>query len=96
MGAGDQEKAAVTERACDIDTVHLVDVPVQAPDQPRNRPPLGADAVSVTDVPDTNAVEQVVPQLIPVGFELTVPSLVPVRLTLRVNSGWKVAVTLRA
>jgi hypothetical protein len=79
-----------------METVHLVDVPEHAPDHPVNFPPLGADAVSVTDVPETNANAQVLPQLIPVGLDVTVPSFVPVLLTERVKIGWNVAVSERA
>jgi hypothetical protein len=42
---------AVTERACVIDTVHVDDEPLHAPDQPVNNEPDAGVAVSVTDVP---------------------------------------------
>lgn len=44
---------AVTLRAAVIDTVHFVEVPLQAPDQPTKREPVATDTESVTDVPDT-------------------------------------------
>jgi uncharacterized RmlC-like cupin family protein len=71
-------KFAVTVRAWDMVTLQVVFVPVQAPDQPANREPELAVAVRVTTVPEPNAAEQVDPQLIPVGDDVTVPDPVPV------------------
>lgn len=46
---------------------------VQAPDQPLNRDPDAAVAVSVTVDPPANNAVHVVPHEMPVGDELTVP-----------------------
>lgn len=43
----------MTLRTALIDTVHLVLVPVHAPDQPVKREPLATETVSVTEVPLT-------------------------------------------
>ena len=48
-------------------------VPVQSPDQPVNLEPAAAVAFNVTDAPSWKAAEQVVPQLIPVGLDVTLP-----------------------
>jgi hypothetical protein len=84
-------KVAVTDRAAVIETVQ-VPVPVQAPLQPANVEPLAAEAVSVTEVPLAKLALHVLPQLIPVGDELTVPVPVPARVTVRV---WVVALVLK-
>ena len=52
-------------------------VPEQAPDQPANIEPETGLAVRVTEVPWANEAEQVPPQLIPEGLEVTVPEPVP-------------------
>ena len=44
-------KFADTLRACVIDTVHVDDEPLHAPDHPVNTEPVAAEAVNVTDVP---------------------------------------------
>lgn len=44
---------AVTPRAADMDSTHVSDVPVQSPLHPVNTESVVAEAVSVTDVPDT-------------------------------------------
>lgn len=44
---------AVTPRTADIDSTHVSDVPVQSPLHPVNTESVVAEAVSVTDVPDT-------------------------------------------
>ena len=54
------------------------------PDQPVNTEPDVAAAVSVTEVPESYDVEQVAPQLIPVGDDVTVPEPIPLLLTVRV------------
>ncbi len=43
---------AVTLRAADIETVHVVPLPLHAPDQPENVYPELGDSVRVTLVPD--------------------------------------------
>src|SRR6185295_15531596 len=87
---------AVTLRACVIATVQPP-VPVHAPLQPANVEPLAAAAVSVTDAPEANVAEQVEPQLMPAGLDVTVPVPVPARVTVNRNpeGPLKVAVTLR-
>lgn len=64
----------------------IVTVPavVQLPDQPPNVEPDAGAAVNVTVVPLLSVVEQVLPQLIPVGLLVTVPVPVPARLTVSV------------
>ena len=61
----------------------IVTVPavVQLPDQPANVEPDAGIAVKVMAVPLFSVVEQVLPQLIPVGLLVTVPVPVPARLT---------------
>jgi len=88
---------AVTLRAAVSDVVQ-VPVPVQAPLQPANVEPLAAAAVSVTDVPLAKFALHVVPQLMPVGEDVTVPVPVPALVTLNANveALLKVAVTARA
>lgn len=72
-----------------------VDVPLHTPpDQPVNRRPDEALAVSVTEAPDTKFAEHVVPQLMPVGLDDTEPG--PDTVTASVYSNWNVAVTVRA
>lgn len=67
------EKTAVTERACDTESVHAA-LPEQSPNHPANCCPLPGTAESVTDVPVVKLAVQVAPQLIPVGLEVTVPT----------------------
>ena len=64
----------------------IVTVPavVQLPDQPPNVEPDAGAAVNVTVVPLLSVVEQVLPQLIPVGLLVTLPVPVPARLTVSV------------
>jgi len=76
-------KVAVTDLAVVIETVQ-VPIPEQAPDQPAKVWPEVGVAVSVTDVPKVNDVEQVEPQLIPDGLLVTVPVPDPTLLTDRV------------
>ena len=59
-------------------------VAVQLPDQPANVEPEAGVAAKVTAVPLLSVVEQVLPQLIPVGLLVTVPVPVPARLTVSV------------
>jgi len=78
-------KDAVTDLAAVMDTVQ-VPVPEHAPLQPvKVEPPAGL-AVKVTDVPELYEAEQVAPQLIPAGLEVTVPLPVPDLPTDRVNA----------
>ena len=84
-------KVAVTERACDIVTVHDP-VPLQAPDQPVKREPVAASAVSVTFVPSSSLSLQSEPQSMP--EPVTVPA--PLFVTVSKNVRTKVAVTERA
>ena len=63
-----------------------VPVPTQAPDQPANVDPTSAAAVSVTVAPLPKLAEQVVPQLIPAGLDVTVPLPVPARDTVTVKA----------
>jgi len=67
---------AVTDWAAVIETVQ-VPVPVQAPLQPAKVEPLAAAAVRVTEVPLAKLALHVLPQLMPVGDEVTVPVPVP-------------------
>ena len=59
-------------------------VAVQLPDQPANVEPAAGVAVKVTAVPLLKVVEQVLPQLIPVGLLVTLPVPVPARFTVSV------------
>jgi hypothetical protein len=88
---------AVTLRAAVIDVVQTP-VPVHAPLQPANVEPLAAAAVSVTEVPLAKLAVHVVPQLMPVGDDVTVPVPVPALVTAsaKVDELLKVAVTARA
>src|SRR5262245_29350240 len=58
-------------------------VPEQAPDQPAKLEPAAGVAVSVTGTAAKGA-EQVEPQLIAFGLEVTVPEPLPVLVTVRV------------
>jgi hypothetical protein len=60
-------------------------VPEQASDQPEKTEPVAGDAVSITLVPKRKLREQVEPQLIPSGLELTAPEPVPDLLTVNVT-----------
>ena len=71
--------------------VHLLSVtdtvtvpePVQSPLQPAKVDPAAGVGVRVTVVPEAKAAEQMVPQLIPAGEEVTVPEPVPLVVTVR-------------
>lgn len=76
---------ADTLRAADMVTVQVLLVPVHDPVQPVKLDPLDARAVSVTVVPELNCAEQVLPQLIPDGLEVTVPVPLPDLDTLSVK-----------
>src|SRR5436190_10081522 len=73
---------AVAERSPLIVAVH-VPVPEQAPDQPTKDDPGEAVAVSLTGIA-ANGAEQVEPQLIPLGLEVTLPEPLPVLVTVSV------------
>jgi hypothetical protein len=75
---------AVTLRAAVMLTVQ-VPVPVHAPLQPVKVEPVVAAAVRVTDAPELNAALQVLPQVIPAGFDVTVPVPVPLLVRVRVE-----------
>lgn len=72
---------AVTDLATVIDTAHVPDEFVHAPDQPLNTLPGKAVAVNVTDLPDGKSKAQVAPQLIPDGFDVTTPYAEPETVT---------------
>src|SRR5262245_23485840 len=78
-------KVAVTVVAAFMVTVQAP-VPAQPPPlHPVKAEPVAGVAVSVTTVPLSKGAEQVLPQLIPAGFEVTVPLPEPSRVTERVN-----------
>src|SRR5579884_2879908 len=90
-------KDAVTLFDAFIETVQVVAVPPHAPVQPRNAPPAGGVATSVTLALAANGAEHTfapLPQLIAPLPPLTFP--VPLTVTLSVTEGAKVAVTLRS
>src|SRR5207249_4723266 len=96
-GAVTSSKRAVTVVLA-VSVTLQVPVPKQPPPlQPVKIEPLAGVAVSVTKVPLSNEAEQVAPQLIPAGFEVTVPRPVPALVTARVTlCSVKVAVTVVA
>jgi hypothetical protein len=68
--------------------IGTVQVPKPAhgdPLQPANTDPADGVAVMVTDVPESNAAEQVTPQLMPTGALVTEPVPAPARVTERLN-----------
>ena len=80
-------KLADTDVSAESDTVQ-VPVPVQAePLQPVKTNPAAAAGVRVTAVPLLNELEQVAPQAMPAGFEVTDPPL-----TLFATESWYVIV----
>jgi hypothetical protein len=87
-------KVAVTDSAASIVTEQLEIVPEHAPDQPLKVPPDAAVAESVTTVPGSNALVQVVPQEMPEGLDVTVPD--PDSVTLNVGRSVKWAFAVRA
>ena len=72
---------AVTDGKPFMVTVQIP-VPEQDPDQPLNNDEASGVGVSVTAVPGANHAEQVDPQSIPAGLEVTVPPPVPLLETL--------------
>jgi hypothetical protein len=75
-------KVAVTVLAAFIVTTHEP-VPVQSPLHPAKADPAAGVAVSVTVLLAAKLSEQVPPQSMPVGEEVTVPLPVPVLVTPR-------------
>lgn len=73
-------KVAVTFLAALIETMHEP-VPVQASLHPANVEPEAATGVRVTELLVEKLAEQVEPQLIPVGEEVTVPLPEPTLVT---------------
>jgi len=67
-----------------IVTVHVPVPEHPPPDQPAKLEPAADDAVNVTCVPEAKLDEQVEPQLIPPGLEVTVPVPLPELDTLSV------------
>jgi hypothetical protein len=76
--------------------MHVVETPVQPPDQPMNNEPLLAVAVRVTAVPAATLALQAEPQAMPAGLLLTGPLPVPALLSSSGCIRMKVAVTLCA
>jgi len=62
-------------------------LPEQAPPQLTNDEPAAAAAFKATEVPASNWCEQVAPQLMPAGVEVTVPLPVPCLVTVMVFAG---------
>src|ERR1041385_958679 len=88
--AGTSANVAVTLCAPAMVTLHVVDVPLHAPPQPTNVPPVIGVAVSTTcELSRKSAASLVhsVPQLIAAGTELTEPAVVvPCLVTVSVRS----------
>lgn len=76
--------STVTDRAWLIATWQEP-LPEQAPDQREKTEPAAGAATSATLVPYRKLREQIEPQLIPRGFELTLPEPVPDLLTVKVT-----------
>ena len=76
-GTGSAAKVAVTLRAPRTVTSQAVASPAQSPPQPLNEDPEAGAAVSVTFEERTRLAEQVAPQSMPAGVEVTVPLPVP-------------------
>jgi hypothetical protein len=75
-------KLTVTVRAAEVNlTVHVMPETVSHPVHPVKMENSTGVAVSVTTVPLLKSAEQVFPQLIPAGFEVTVPPSRPVFVT---------------
>ena len=70
-------KVAVTVVSAFSATVQVLVPEHPPPDQPAKTKPATGVALSVTDVPCANVNAQVVPQLIPEGFDVTVPEPLP-------------------
>jgi hypothetical protein len=74
---------AVTFLAVVIETVHVAALPVQPPPDQLKVEPVAGVAVSTTLSSAANKAEQVVPQLMPAGAEVTVPVPLPALVTFR-------------
>jgi len=72
---------AVTDLAALIETVQVDAMPLHSPPQPAKVIPLLAAAVKVTLEPAAKFAEQVLPQEIPAGADVTVPPPVPALAT---------------
>jgi hypothetical protein len=78
-------KVALTDRSALIVTVHVPFPEQPLPLQPEKVEPVAALAVSVTELPFANPAEQVAPQLIPAGLDVTVPVPFPAFVTVSVR-----------
>ncbi len=77
-----------------MDSVQVLLLPLQAPPQPANLEPFAALALSITLVLASYEALQPVPQLMPLGLDVTVPLPLPLRLTVRTYwAGTNCAVT---
>ena len=72
---------AVTLTALFMVTVHVPVPEHPPPDQPVNVEPAAGTGVSVTGVPGAKEAEQVDPQLIPAGEDVTAPDPAPALVT---------------
>jgi hypothetical protein len=86
-------KVAVTERDCDIETVHAP-APAHAPVHPVKTESFAGVAVNAIEVPVPYGSAQSLGQLIPTGLELTVPDPFPAVAT--VKTGFFAIVALTA
>jgi len=93
VGRGETLKVAVTDLAASMVTWQVLAVPEHAPVHPANMEPAEGEAVRVTTVPLTKFAEQVLPQLMPAGLDVTVPPPVPAFVTVSAGARAKVAVT---
>jgi hypothetical protein len=75
----------LTERFALIVTVHVPFPEQPLPLQPAKVEPVAALAVSVTELPFAKPAEQVAPQLIPAGLDVTVPVPFPAFVTVSVR-----------
>jgi len=82
MVVGAAVKVAVIDFAASMVTTHVPVPEHPAPDHPPKLDPGSGFAVRVTWVPEAKDAEQVAPQVMPAGEELTVPDPVPDLVTL--------------
>jgi hypothetical protein len=90
---GSNANDAVTDRACVINTEHVLPVHEHAPDQPAKVLPPAAVAVSVTLVPSMKSAAHALPQSMPAGTLVTEPEPSPSRDTLSARVGTDSTVT---